>query len=1046
MRATQMFIVAPVMAGLAAATASSADGCEPEKGTNSYTDSVPEVAVPKAPSPSSGGYNAGAVPVYRRTYGSDSSNNMGDSKNFGKQSGDNFSGANYGDKSADSKDFGGKQSDDKSSGFKQPGSNDKGSGHGGYGSGGSGDKSDDKKISTGGFDGKNAGSKESGSGYSGSNGFDGKNSGSKEIGSGGFDGKNSGSKETGSGYSGSSGFENKFSGNKDVGSGKKESGSEESNSGHQEESGSEYSSGSDESGSDESGSDSSSSESGSDDCGSDDCSDCDVPTVPKGPESGSSTTPSVAVGTALTRTAEKGGYATDVPSVPEGPKAPQTTEAPKGPDSPKVPEVPKGPESGSSTTPSVAVGTALTRTAEKGGYATDVPSVPEVPKAPQTTETPKGPDSPKVPEVPKGPESGSSTTPSVAVGTALTRTAEKGGYATDVPSVPEVPKAPQTTETPKGPDSPKVPEVPKGPESGSSTTPSVAVGTALTRTAEKGGYATDVPSVPEVPKAPQTTETPKGPDSPKVPEVPKGPESGSSTTASFAVGTAPTRPAEKGGYATDVPSVPSVPKSPQTTETPKGHGSDEDDSHSDDESEEGSCEKCSGSEATISHSAGYTSSTIASFAVGTALTRTAEKGGYATDVPSIPEIPGNKGPGSSTSGSSAVGPAPTFTPSVAVGTGLTRTAERGGYATDAGSVPGVPGHSGSVPGVPTGFGPNVPGSVPTGSVPYVPGSAPTGSAPSIPAGVPTGSVPSVPAGSYGDKVVPTSFATSVTSSLGSGKGMATDAANSATGSWNKFSTGTGAVPTSVPSSSYGFNLGDKGEDNYNGLGDIVATIEEIISESAETLGTIFYGEGSRTEADCQEKDCWNGGQCSFVDYDLPAGIDGTASIAGDIWNKGSNCGGCVAVKHEGQDYTLMITGQASSASNATHLELTPKTWDLFAASSDYHVISGLKWNWTPCPIEEEPLWVRVHSEATQHWFAITIENARERTSKLEVSPDAGKTWKECSLNDYNLHVLDGSLDTESVYVRATSITGKVVTVPDVSVAKDAVAKADKNYL
>ncbi|KAL1888560.1 hypothetical protein Cpir12675_006124 [Ceratocystis pirilliformis] len=634
MRATQMFIVAPVMAGLAAATATSADGCKPEKGTNSYTDAVPDVSVPKAPSPSSGGYNAGGMPVYRRTYGSDSSNNKGDSKDTGKQSGDKSSGSNYGGKSNGSNDFGGKQSGDKSSGSKKSGSDDKGSGHGGYGSGGSGDKSsDNKKFGSGD---KGSDSKESGSKYSGSKetGFGGKESGSKESGS-----KYSGSKETGFGG---------FGGN--------ESGSKES--------GSKY--------------------------------------------------------------------------------------------------------------------------------------------------------------------------------------------------------------------------------SGSKETGFGAFGTAPILTIEKGGYATEVPSIPEAPKAPQTTDTPKGPVS------------------------------------------------------------DEDDSDSDDEDEEGSCKKCS-------HSAGHTASTTDSFAVGTALSRTAEKGGYATDV---------------------------------------------------GSIPGVPGHGGSVP--------DVPGSVPTGS--------------------------------YVDKAVPTSFATSVTSVLGSGKGYATGAAYSATGYWNKFATGTGAVPTAVPGSSYGFNLGDKGEENHNGLGDIVATIEEIISEKAETMGTVFYGEGSRMETDCGEKDCWNGGQCSFVDYDLPAGIDGTASIAGDIWNKGSNCGGCVAVKHEGQAYTLMVADQASSASNATHLELTPKTWNLFAATSDYHVISGLKWNWIPCPIEEEPLWVRVHSEATQHWFAITIENGRERTSKLEVSPDAGKTWKECSLNDYNLHVVDGSLDAESVYVRATSITGKVVTVPDVSVAKDAVAKADKNYL
>ncbi|KAL5596659.1 hypothetical protein BROUX41_006647 [Berkeleyomyces rouxiae] len=546
---------------------------------------------------------------------------------------------------------------------------------------------------------------------------------------------------------------------------------------------------------------------------------------------------------------------------------------------------------------------------------------------------------------------------------------------------------------------------PKKPSSGAKTTPSVNVGSApsIAPGNEASYGSNNGPSKPEgsVPKAPE------GSDS-KKPSA-----STTSTSASVVVGTAPSiTPGASGSYGSG--NAPTPPKSSDGNFGNKdiqNKGSDNN-SHDEDSDDEDSDDK--DGKASTSSKADKVSSVTGG-----------NGGSYgSTDIPKIPEVPkvpGHEGSESSTSASFAVGTAPSITlkptgstnaPSITPGIG-------GSYdSTDAPKVPKVPGHEDSESSTSARFA--------------------VGSAPSTTL-KPTGSQPT--------DVVPSGFATSVTSAFGGDKSSyGNDVVNGfKSGAWTKFGSGSGAVPTSIPGSSYGFNLGNKGDVNNNGLGDIVATIDEILSDAAETLGTVFYGIGSRLESDCKEKDCWDNGHCSFVDYDLPAGIDGTASVAGDIWNKGSNCGGCVEVKHEGQTYTLMVTNEASSADNATQLELTPKTWDLFTTSPDTHVVSGLKWNWVACPIEEEPLWVRLHAEANKHWFAATIENGRERTAKMEVSADSGKTWVDCSVNDYNLHVLDESLDVESVYVRCTSITGKIVTVPDVSIAGSKVAKAKDNY-
>lgn len=66
------------------------------------------------------------------------------------------------------------------------------------------------------------------------------------------------------------------------------------------------------------------------------------------------------------------------------------------------------------------------------------------------------------------------------------------------------------------------------------------------------------------------------------------------------------------------------------------------------------------------------------------------------------------------------------------------------------------------------------------------------------------------------------------------------------------------------------------------------------------------GMGTRYGDDCTEEDCWQGGACSFVDYTLPEGVDGSTCVSEDIWNQGANCGGCISVSYKGKKITVMV--------------------------------------------------------------------------------------------------------------------------------------------
>jgi hypothetical protein len=74
--------------------------------------------------------------------------------------------------------------------------------------------------------------------------------------------------------------------------------------------------------------------------------------------------------------------------------------------------------------------------------------------------------------------------------------------------------------------------------------------------------------------------------------------------------------------------------------------------------------------------------------------------------------------------------------------------------------------------------------------------------------------------------------------------------------------------------------------------------------SADT--TVYNGDGTWYGEDCGEEACWNGGACQFVNYTLPATIDGSTCVSEAIWNSSANCGGCVAITYQGKKKIAMV--------------------------------------------------------------------------------------------------------------------------------------------
>ncbi|KAF4450202.1 Expansin-like protein 5 [Fusarium austroafricanum] len=218
-----------------------------------------------------------------------------------------------------------------------------------------------------------------------------------------------------------------------------------------------------------------------------------------------------------------------------------------------------------------------------------------------------------------------------------------------------------------------------------------------------------------------------------------------------------------------------------------------------------------------------------------------------------------------------------------------------------------------------------------------------------------------------------------------------------------------------------------------------------VSAAAVSKNPTFTGLGTRYGGRCKEEDCWQKGACSFVDYKLPPGIDGSTCVSEDIWKNGANCGGCIQVSYKGKSLKIMVTNKTDPG-NKNHLDMTPATWSKLTNGLSAGGVQGIKWKWIECPLRKgTPLEVHMHGGASKYWFAATIQSATHRVKAVDVSSDKGKTWKSTTLNDPNMWILKGTLPNDTAWVRVKSVNNKQVIVKNVALKSGVVTKGTANF-
>lgn len=132
------------------------------------------------------------------------------------------------------------------------------------------------------------------------------------------------------------------------------------------------------------------------------------------------------------------------------------------------------------------------------------------------------------------------------------------------------------------------------------------------------------------------------------------------------------------------------------------------------------------------------------------------------------------------------------------------------------------------------------------------------------------------------------------------------------------------------------------------------------------------------------------------------------------------------------------------------LDMTPATWQKLTGIVPRAFpgrFDGIEWEFVPCPMATAtPLWLHAHGGSSQYWPALTVENARRRTSTLEYSDDNGATWQISTRDTDNFFIAPGTLSSTTVDVRLTSQVGTKVVVKGVNnLQREKVTKSTKNY-
>lgn len=125
--------------------------------------------------------------------------------------------------------------------------------------------------------------------------------------------------------------------------------------------------------------------------------------------------------------------------------------------------------------------------------------------------------------------------------------------------------------------------------------------------------------------------------------------------------------------------------------------------------------------------------------------------------------------------------------------------------------------------------------------------------------------------------------------------------------------------------------------------------------------------------------------------------------------------------------------------------MTPATWNKLTNNLSWGGGFDEEWEFVDCPIST-PLKIKLHGGASKYWFAASVENAKHRTVKLEVSVDDGKSWINTNREVFNMYTLGKQqLSKDTAWVRVTSVNGQTVVVKDVALKSGQVTAGAVNY-
>lgn len=160
----------------------------------------------------------------------------------------------------------------------------------------------------------------------------------------------------------------------------------------------------------------------------------------------------------------------------------------------------------------------------------------------------------------------------------------------------------------------------------------------------------------------------------------------------------------------------------------------------------------------------------------------------------------------------------------------------------------------------------------------------------------------------------------------------------------------------------------------------------VVSTASATSGKAsFYGGNT------------SGGACSFADYTLPSGIDGTA-LSSAFWNGSAQCGACISATGPLGSVTVMVVDECPGGCNSNDLDLLQSAFtDIGTESAG---IIDITWEYVACPITT-PVELKNKEGVSANWFSMQARNANQAVSSLETSSDGGSTWEATTRQDYN---------------------------------------------